>query len=197
MRKSATELIQPTEEKRRREWWLARRARQAWGALRLASDPCYTEQMKQGTMAEDKRLFANMPSVKPPEPEADGEKEVDLGACASVPRGKWVTAPKSAVQEAVGSVPVRRHGHPLGVRADAVRGRVRGREERWKLIVKGRNLHGIYMLIVQHRLKWLAAADRDFAEDGEAHRHVDRGGYRDEVTAIRSGWRLRDTHGRR
>lgn len=46
-RKSATELIEPMEEKRRREWWLARRARQAWEALRSRVTGATQEQTKQ------------------------------------------------------------------------------------------------------------------------------------------------------
>ncbi len=46
-RKSATELVQPVEEKRRREWWLARRALQAWQALRDRVTGATSEQTKQ------------------------------------------------------------------------------------------------------------------------------------------------------
>lgn len=96
------------------------------------------------------------------------EVQEDLGPCASVPRGKWVTA-----------LEIRHAGKPweafqyvgMATRSEFTPSQFivvfEGRDERYTMTVKGRNLHGIYTLIVQHRLEWIQAADRDFAEDGQ------------------------------
>ena len=103
---------------------------------------------------------------KPEEPPQ--ELDIDPGPCASTPRHKYVTA-----------LEVRHTGKPwkayqyqhIATESEYEPTRFvlafEGREERYKVIVKGRNLHGIYTLALQHRLEWLAAADRDFAEDGK------------------------------
>lgn len=113
-------------------------------------------------------LFKNgaaedVPPVGDEEPPA-----IDPGPCASVPRHRYVTA-----------LEVRHAGKPweayqyrdLATRSEYEPTRFmvafEGREERWRVVVKGRNLHGIYSLIVQGRLEWLQAAARDFAEDGQ------------------------------
>lgn len=109
-----------------------------------------------------KDLFGGK-AEEPPE-----EAEIDPGPCASVPRHRFVTA-----------LEVRHPGKPweafqyqhIGTRSEFEPTRFvvtfEGREERYKLIVKGRNLHGIYTLIIQARLEWLQEAVRDFAEDGK------------------------------
>ncbi len=119
-------------------------------------------------MAEDKRLFSSMPSVKTTETETEVPPEIDPGPCASVPRGKWVTALEirhaGMAWESFQYMGISTRSKYEPTRFVVI---FEGRDERWTVVVKGRNLHGIYTLIVQHRLEWLQAADRDFAEDGK------------------------------
>lgn len=98
------------------------------------------------------------------------EQDEDVGRCASVPRGKWVRA-----------LTVKHAGRPwesfvysyLGVRAEYEPGRFVvdfvAHDERYRLVVKGRNLEPIYQYCLQGRLEWMreVGPSRDFAPDGE------------------------------
>ena len=39
--------------------------------------------------------------------------------------------------------------------------------EKWRLLVRGRNLWKIFLGVHHHKIEWIRKADRDFARDGE------------------------------
>lgn len=119
-------------------------------------------------MAERSKLFSEELAQKQG---VDQDQEPDFGPCASVARGKWVTALK-----------VRRVNEPsryylykdlatVAAEVEPTRFVVffEGREERYLIVVTGRNLEGLCDCIVQGRIEWIQAVpqDRDFAEDGQ------------------------------
>lgn len=117
-----------------------------------------------------KDLFGNGKADAPPAdtPAPDDPADIDPGPCASVPRHRHVTALE--IRHAKGPWEAFLY-RDMGTRAEYEPTRFvvtfEGREQRYTMVVKGRNLHGIYSLIVQGRLEWLQAAARDFAEDGQ------------------------------
>lgn len=119
----------------------------------------------------DKNRFANLFGNKsdpeaPPEPvEADD----DLGPCASIAKNRWITA--LTIRHATKPWESFQFSY-LGVRSvfEPTRFEVEfvSHDERYKVIVIGRNLIRLYNLVIQARLEWIKAAERDFAADGEA-----------------------------
>ena len=102
------------------------------------------------------------------QPSHQEEETPDLGPCASVPRHKHVTALEiRQANKAWEAFQYRDIGYRSTFTPTRFEIWFEGRTERSKLIVEGRNLHGIYVLAVQGRLEWIKAADRDFAEDGK------------------------------
>lgn len=103
----------------------------------------------------------------PPEPPGD-EQEDDVGPCAALAKSKWITA--LTIKHAKKPWESFQYRH-IGVRSvfEPTRFEVLfvGDDEQWRVVVNGRNLGQIYMLVVQGRMEWLKAADRDFAEDGK------------------------------
>jgi len=101
-----------------------------------------------------------------PEPEVDE----DLGPCAAIAKNRWITA-----------LTIRNSKAPwvsfiysyMGVRAEFEPTRFTvefvSHDERYKVIVTGRNLGRLYNLILQARLEWIRVADRPgFADDGDS-----------------------------
>ena len=115
------------------------------------------------------KLFG--PSAPEADPEATGdapEAAEDLGPCASEARGRWVTA--LTLKHAAGPWESFQY-RGLCTRSEFTPTRflVRFADEdaTWEVAVTGRNLERLYTLVVQHRLDWLRAADRDYASDKE------------------------------
>ncbi len=98
----------------------------------------------------------------------DDDAEEHLGPCASVPRGRWVTAltikhagkPWESFQYS--GIGTRSEFEPTRFTVDFV-----DYPDRYRLVVSGRNLERIYLNCIQARLEWIRAADRDFGADGE------------------------------
>lgn len=104
--------------------------------------------------------------VKPEELPED-ESEEHLGPCASVPRGRWVTA--LTIKHAgrwesfqYASIGARSEYEPTRFAVDFV-----DYPDRYRVVVTGRNLERIYLNCIHARLEWMRAADRDFSADGE------------------------------
>jgi hypothetical protein len=94
--------------------------------------------------------------------------EDDPGPCAARAKDRWVTAltvkhaKKAWESFQYPGIATRSTFTPTKFDVVFV-----GHEEKWRMTVTGRNLWTIYNLIIQHRLEWIQAADRDFAEDGK------------------------------
>lgn len=96
------------------------------------------------------------------------EFEENLGPCASVPRGRWVTAltikhvgrPWESFQYS--GIGTRSEFEPARFVVDFV-----DYPDRYRVVVSGRNLERIYLNCIHARLEWIRAADRDFESDGE------------------------------
>ncbi len=95
-------------------------------------------------------------------------EEEDLGPCAARAKDKWVTC--LHVYDRALPVVTLFYAHV------GVMGEFRDTEftipfgngdDKYVLIVRGRNLWKCYNLACQHRLEWIRVADRDFARDGE------------------------------
>ncbi len=117
--------------------------------------------------------FSKLFSAGSPEKEADeplmaDELEEDLGKCAAIAKEKWVTA--LTVKQPKDEEPSFQY-RGLATRRGYLPTRfwVRFVDEdaTWEIVVSGRNLLRIYCLIIQHRLEWIRAADRDYAESKE------------------------------
>lgn len=105
------------------------------------------------------------PATEQPEQEADAD---DLGPCAAIAKSKWITA-----------LTIRHARKPwesfqfsyIGVRSTFENHRFEvpfvSHDEAYKVVVTGRNLAKYYNLIIQGRLEWIKAADRDDGKDGE------------------------------
>jgi len=99
---------------------------------------------------------------------ADEAPEIDLGPCAAIAKNKWVTA--LTIQHAgkawesfqYSFLSVRSVFEPTRFEVDFA-----SHDERFKVVVTGRNLEKLYNLVLQGRMEWLRAADRDFGQDGE------------------------------
>lgn len=96
------------------------------------------------------------------------DDEEDVGRCAAIAKSRWITA--LTIKHATKPWESFQYRH-IGVRSTFEPTRFEvffvGDEEKWKVVVTGRNLERIYHLVVQGRMEWLAAADRDFAGDKE------------------------------
>jgi hypothetical protein len=96
------------------------------------------------------------------------EGEEDLGPCAALAKNKWITA--LTIKHASGpwesfqysGIDVRSTYEPTRFEVC-----FRNIEAKWHIVVTGRNLSRLYNLVIQARMEWLKAADRDFARDGE------------------------------
>ena len=101
-----------------------------------------------------------------PTPEPDDDE--GCGPCAAIAKNKWVTA-----------LTLKHANKPwesfqykgLGVLSTFEPTRFIVRffdldDKEWVVTVHGRNLQRIYMLVIQARMEWLRADDRDFAADG-------------------------------
>jgi hypothetical protein len=96
------------------------------------------------------------------------EEEDDPGPCASRAKDKWITALTiKHAKKAWESFQYQGIGTRSTFTPEKFEVVFVGHEEKWRMTVTGRNLWVVYNLIVQHRLEWLRAADRDFAEDGQ------------------------------
>lgn len=108
-----------------------------------------------------------------PEPQLvvdQDEPEEDLGPCAAIAKNKWITA--ITIRNAKGPWVSFTYSY-IGVRAEFEPTRFAvefvGHDERYKMIVTGRNLGRIYNLVLQARLEWIRVADRPgFAPDGDS-----------------------------
>ena len=108
-------------------------------------------------------LFTNKPTIK----QVDGEEqEEDLGPCAAIAKNKWITAltirhaTKPWESFLYSYIGIRAEFEPTRFTVDFV-----SHDERYRLVVTGRNLGRIYNLVLQARMEWLRAADRDFNPD--------------------------------
>ena len=119
----------------------------------------------------EKKTYAHLfkdGKAEPEVPTEPAESDEDLGPCAAIAKNKWVTA-----------LTIRHAGKPwesfqfsyLGVRSvfEPTRFEVEfvSHDERYKVVVAGRNLERLYNLVIQSRMESLRAADRDFAADGQ------------------------------
>jgi hypothetical protein len=129
---------------------------------------------------EDKRSFSEIAKQKiagskPEEPPEDPVERdwplEDLGACASIAKNKWITA--LTVKHAAKPWESFQYRH-IGARSTFEPTRFElyfvGDDEKWRVVVTGRNLERIYNLVIQHRLEWIRAEpDRDFEKDEKGY----------------------------
>jgi hypothetical protein len=117
-------------------------------------------------LGELDKLLQRTTVKKEPEPEPGEE---DLGPCAAIVKDKWVTALTIKHPKAPWESFQYRH---IGCRSvyDPTRFIVEfvGDADKWRVTVEGRNLFRLYNLVVQHRLEWIRAVDRDFGDDKQA-----------------------------
>jgi hypothetical protein len=125
-------------------------------------------------MAGGKPFVEVLEEKRPPvlaDVKKDDADDIDLGPCAARANDRYITALEI------------RHGgekpweafqyKDISTRSEFSPTRFvvvfEGREERWKVVVKGRKLYDIYKRIVQGRIEWIEAVPpaRDFAKDGE------------------------------
>lgn len=93
------------------------------------------------------------------------EVEEDLGPCAAIAKSKWITA--LTIKHASGpwesfqysGIDVRSTYEPTRFEVF-----FRNIEAKWQVVVTGRNLERLYNLVIQARMEWLKAADRDFTD---------------------------------
>ena len=106
------------------------------------------------------------PEAPPPEPP---EPDEDVGPCAAIAKNRWITA--LTIRHAIKPWESFLYAY-MGVRAvfEPTRFEVEfvSHDERYKVVVLGRNLGRLYNLCIQARLEWIRVADRDFAPDGDS-----------------------------
>lgn len=118
-------------------------------------------------MADDVKNL-NFKSLLHGTPEKAEPVEDDPGPCAARAKDRWVTA-LTVMHAAKGWESFQYDG--IGTRSTFTPDKFEvvfiGHTQRWRMTVTGRNLWTIYNLIVQRRLEWIKAADRDFAGNKE------------------------------
>lgn len=113
----------------------------------------------------DDILKGGRPASKP-EPGSKTDDPDDNGPCAARLKDKWITAltiqHHNKAWESFQYTGIGTHSTFTPERFEVI---FVGHDAKWRLTAEGRNLWTIYNGIIQHRIEWLKAADRDFGPE--------------------------------